>query len=93
MDHIFPKAKGGKDWEDNFQLLCGSCNSIKSTRTQEEAKAALAEKRGIDFSPFENGGESANLSEKEARIVKKALAKLVDSKGEISMDDLSRITK
>ena len=51
-DHIFPQAKGGQDWEDNFQLLCGSCNSIKWQRTMEEARAALVAKRGIDFSPF-----------------------------------------
>ena len=52
MDHIFPQAKGGQDWEDNFQLLCGSCNSIKGSGTQEEARARLVAKRGIDFTPF-----------------------------------------
>ena len=52
MDHIFPQAKGGQDWEDNFQLLCGSCNSIKGSGTQEEARARLVAKRGIDFIPF-----------------------------------------
>ena len=55
MDHIFPKSKGGQDWVDNFQLLCSSCNKIKSNKTQEEARARLVEIRGIDFTPFENG--------------------------------------
>ena len=76
MDHIFPRAKGGKDWEDNFQLLCGSCNSIKSTRTQEEARAALVERRGIDFTPFEGGGSTPPLPAHEARIARAALRKL-----------------
>lgn len=52
MDHIFPKAMGGQDWVDNFQLLCGSCNTIKGKKTQEEARARLVELRGIDFTPF-----------------------------------------
>ena len=55
MDHIFPRSKGGQDWVDNFQLLCGSCNKIKSNKTQEEARARLVEIRGIDFTPFDNG--------------------------------------
>lgn len=76
MDHIFPRAKGGKDWEDNFQLLCGSCNSIKSTRTQEEARAALIERRGIDFTPFEGSGSSPGLPAPEARVARAALRKL-----------------
>ena len=53
MDHVVPKAKGGQDWIDNFQLLCGSCNSIKGTRTQEEARARLIALNGIDFSVFD----------------------------------------
>lgn len=55
MDHIFPKAKGGQDWVDNFQLLCPRCNKLKKTGTQEEARARLVEMRGIDFTPFDNG--------------------------------------
>ena len=55
MDHIFPRAKGGQDWGDNFQLLCGSCNGIKGQKTQEEARARLVEMRGIDFTVFEYG--------------------------------------
>jgi site-specific DNA-methyltransferase (adenine-specific) len=28
IDHIIPKAKGGGDYYENYQLLCGSCNRI-----------------------------------------------------------------
>jgi DNA modification methylase len=50
IDHIVPKSKGGGDYYENYQLLCGSCNRIKGDRTMEylnikiqtrEAKLAL----------------------------------------------------
>jgi site-specific DNA-methyltransferase (adenine-specific) len=34
-DHIIPKAKGGGDYYENYQLLCGSCNRIKGNRPME----------------------------------------------------------
>ena len=33
IDHIEPKSKGGQDTDDNLQLLCGHCNSVKGNRT------------------------------------------------------------
>ncbi|MDI9313818.1 MAG: DNA methyltransferase [Hydrotalea sp.] len=30
LDHIVPRKKGGGDGQENLQLLCGSCNSMKS---------------------------------------------------------------
>ncbi len=41
IDHIVPRAKGGTDHLDNLQLLCGACNSMKGTKTQEEFLAVL----------------------------------------------------
>ena len=41
VDHIVPRSKGGTDHLDNLQLLCGHCNSVKGTRSQEELIAAL----------------------------------------------------
>lgn len=35
VDHIVPKAKGGGDFMENYQLLCGSCNKIKGARPME----------------------------------------------------------
>ena len=47
LDHVVPRAKGGADADENLQLLCGACNSMKgSTRTQDELKAELR-KRGL----------------------------------------------
>ena len=47
MDHITPRAKGGTDHAENFQLLCRPCNSLKGTKSQAEFKVLLAEKKGI----------------------------------------------
>jgi site-specific DNA-methyltransferase (adenine-specific) len=35
IDHTIPKAKGGGDYYENYQLLCGSCNRIKGDRPME----------------------------------------------------------
>ena len=32
IDHIVPVAKGGGDYYENYQLLCGNCNRIKGDR-------------------------------------------------------------
>ena len=50
MDHITPRAKGGTDHAENFQLLCRPCNSLKGAKSQPEFKVLLAEKKGISTS-------------------------------------------
>ncbi len=35
IDHIVPKSKGGGDYYDNYQLLCGNCNRVKGDRPME----------------------------------------------------------
>ena len=44
IDHIIPIAKGGTDHVSNLELLCGSCNSIKGTRSREELIISLIDK-------------------------------------------------
>ena len=42
-DHVVPQSKGGSDHLDNLQLLCGACNSMKGTSSQEAFVARLVE--------------------------------------------------
>ena len=35
IDHIISKSKGGGDYYENYQLLCGSCNRTKGDRPME----------------------------------------------------------
>ena len=35
IDHIIPKSKGGGDYYENYQLLCGNCNRVKGDRPME----------------------------------------------------------
>jgi site-specific DNA-methyltransferase (adenine-specific) len=35
IDHIIPKSKGGGDYYENYQLLCGACNRMKGDRPME----------------------------------------------------------
>jgi len=35
VDHVVPKAKGGGDYYENYQLLCGNCNKTKGDRPME----------------------------------------------------------
>jgi site-specific DNA-methyltransferase (adenine-specific) len=35
IDHIIPKSKGGGNYYENYQLLCSSCNRMKSDNPME----------------------------------------------------------
>ena len=36
IDHIVPLVRGGSNWPENLQLLCGSCNRSKGRLTMDE---------------------------------------------------------
>lgn len=46
VDHIKPVSRGGADVDENLQLLCERCNSIKGDRDMEYLWAKLAEESG-----------------------------------------------
>ncbi len=41
QDHIVPKSRGGGDYFENYQLLCGSCNRVKGDRPMEYLKMKI----------------------------------------------------
>jgi len=41
VDHIIPRAKGGGNYYENYQLLCASCNRIKGARPMEYLRAKI----------------------------------------------------
>ena len=41
IDHMIPGSRGGPDVDENLQLLCGACNSLKGNRPQAALIAAL----------------------------------------------------
>ena len=40
IDHVVPQIRGGTDHQDNLQLLCGACNSLKGDRAQEHLSSS-----------------------------------------------------
>ena len=41
IDHVVPKAKGGRDSWENLVCACTNCNNMKGSRTPEEANLRL----------------------------------------------------
>jgi len=44
VDHIVPKSKGGGDYCENYQLLCGHCNRTKGDRPMEYLHDKIAKR-------------------------------------------------
>lgn len=47
IDHIIPKSKGGGDYYDNYQLLCGNCNRIKGDRPMEYLRMKIQKRQEL----------------------------------------------
>jgi site-specific DNA-methyltransferase (adenine-specific) len=47
VDHIIPKSKGGGSYYENYQLLCGSCNSIKGNRPMEYLRVKIEKRKRL----------------------------------------------
>ena len=51
VDHVIPKSKGGGNYYENHQLLCGHCNRTKGNKPMEYLleKIAARESHTITF--------------------------------------------
>ena len=47
IDHIVPRSLGGSDADENLQLLCGACNSVKGNRLTQAQLVVELKKQGI----------------------------------------------
>jgi site-specific DNA-methyltransferase (adenine-specific) len=47
IDHVVPKSKGGGDYYENYQLLCGSCNRIKGDRPMEYLRIKIRTREAL----------------------------------------------
>ena len=47
IDHIVPLRIGGADVDENLQLLCGACNSVKGDRLTQEELVVELRRQGI----------------------------------------------
>jgi len=45
IDHIIPKSRGGGDFMENYQLLCGNCNRTKGNRPMEFLRMQIEKRR------------------------------------------------
>lgn len=53
IDHIIPTSKGGGDYFENYQLLCGNCNRVKGNKPMEYLLSKLkARKDGMNIRVF-----------------------------------------
>jgi site-specific DNA-methyltransferase (adenine-specific) len=56
VDHVVPKSKGGGDYYENYQLLCGSCNRIKGDRPMEYLRIKITKREEMLKTKITFGG-------------------------------------
>lgn len=47
VDHVIPKSKGGGDYYENYQLLCGNCNRTKGDRPMEYLRNKIKARKAL----------------------------------------------
>jgi site-specific DNA-methyltransferase (adenine-specific) len=47
IDHIIPKSRGGGDYYENYQLLCGHCNRLKSNNPMESLRQKINTRKAL----------------------------------------------
>ena len=67
IDHIIPTAKGGMDTQDNKQLLCFHCNTVKGVGSMETFWSKLTKARILEKHEAENLIQ--DLKDKERHIL------------------------
>ena len=45
IDHIIAKSRGGQDADDNLQLLCRNCNTVKGGKGMQHLRRQILERR------------------------------------------------
>jgi len=55
IDHIIPETKGGGSYYENYQLLCGHCNSVKGKRPMEYLRTVIKSREKLLETEIEFG--------------------------------------
>jgi hypothetical protein len=91
IDHVFPKAHGGKDKLENLTAACEQCNNGKRDQLPPERVTDAVREATAEFlgePDFETGDLSDALYEAEIHV--QCLAELAALPGEEVIDWLSR---
>ncbi len=56
VDHVVPKAKGGGDYYENYQLLCANCNRVKGDRPMEYLRTKIKSREQLLKNKITFGG-------------------------------------